>query len=80
MSISSQLSRVPNKRNVYVSKGEHSKLNIVAFLLALNSVIYAQDEIFRRKRLSTSANFVHVFLEIWDKGIHICIYIKFNQF
>ena len=34
-----------------------------------------QDEIFRRKRLSTGANFVHVYLEIWDKGI-----LKFNKF
>ena len=37
---------------------------------AINS---EQDEIFRRKRLSTGANFVHVYLEIWDKGI-----LKFN--
>ena len=34
-----------------------------------------QDEIFRRKRLSTSANFVHVYFEIWDKGI-----LKLNKF
>ena len=34
-----------------------------------------QDKIFRRKRLSTGANFVHVYLEICDKGI-----LKFNKF
>ena len=34
----------------------------------------SQDKIFRRKRLSTGANFVHVYLEIWDKGI-----LKFNK-
>ena len=28
-----------------------------------------QDEIFRRKHLSTGVNFVHDYLEIWDKGI-----------
>ena len=28
-----------------------------------------QDKIFRHKRLSTGAKFVHVYLEIWDKGI-----------
>ena len=32
-----------------------------------------QDKIFRRKRLSTGAKFVHVYLKIWDKGI-----LKFN--
>ena len=31
---------------------------------ALNEL---QDKIFRRKRLSTGANFVHVYIEIWDK-------------
>ena len=34
-----------------------------------------QDKIFRRKRLSTGANFVHVYFEIWDKGI-----LKLNKF
>ena len=29
-----------------------------------------QDKIFRRKRLSTGAEFVHVYTEIWDKGIY----------
>ena len=39
-------------------------------------IINRQDKIFRRKRLSTGANFVHVYLiEIWDKGI-----LKFNIF
>ena len=37
--------------------------------------IPVQDEIFRRKRLSTGENFVLVYLEIWDKGI-----LKFNKF
>ena len=26
-----------------------------------------QEKIFRRKRLSTGANFVHVYIQIWDK-------------
>ena len=34
-----------------------------------------QDEIFGRKRLSTGSNFVHIYMEIWDKGI-----LKFNKF
>ena len=38
-------------------------------------LIELQDKIFRRKRLSTGANFVHVFIEIWDKDI-----LKFNKF
>ena len=29
----------------------------------------------RRKRLSTGSNFVHVYIETWDKGI-----LKFNKF
>ena len=33
-----------------------------------------QDKLFRRKRLSTGANFVHVYTEIWDKDI-----LKFNK-
>ena len=37
--------------------------------------INQQDEIFRRKRLSIGANFIHVYIEIWDKGI-----LKFNKF
>ena len=32
-------------------------------------LIGKQDKIFRRKRLSTGANFVHVYLEIWGRGI-----------
>ena len=34
-----------------------------------------QDKIFRRKCLSTGANFVHVYLEIWDTAL-----LKFNKF
>ena len=34
-----------------------------------------QDKIFRRKRQSTDANFVHVYIETWDKGV-----LKFNKF
>ena len=37
--------------------------------------IHQQDKIFRRKRLSTGANFVHVYTEILDKGI-----LKFTKF
>ena len=34
-----------------------------------------QDKIFRRKSLSTDANFVRVYIETWDKGV-----LKFNIF
>ena len=34
-----------------------------------------RDKIFRYKRLSTGANLVHVYVEVWDKGI-----LKFNKF
>ena len=34
-----------------------------------------QDKIFRRKRLSSGTNFVHVYIETWDKGI-----LNFNKF
>ena len=34
-----------------------------------------QDKIFRRKRLSTGANCVRVYIEIWEKGI-----LEFNKF
>ena len=54
---------------------------IIVYLweLSVNLLCYKefhciQDEIFRRKRLSTGANFVHVYLEIWDKGI-----LKFSK-
>ena len=39
------------------------------------SISNQQDEIFRSKCLSSSANLVQVYLEIWDKGI-----LKFNKF
>ena len=43
-----------------------------------------QDKIFRRKRLSTGANFVHVYLEIWDTGIQcdslMYAFIKLYEF
>ena len=32
-------------------------------------IVSEQDKIFRRKRLFTGENFVHVYLEIWDKGV-----------
>ena len=38
------------------------------------NIRYEQDAIFRRKRLCTGANFVHVYIEIRDKGI-----LKFNK-
>ena len=38
-------------------------------------LLMLQDQIFRRKRQSTGANFVHVHIEIRDKGI-----LKFNKF
>ena len=41
----------------------------------LTKVSSKMNKIFRRKRLSTGANFVHVYIEIWDKGI-----LKFNKF
>ena len=39
------------------------------------SISNQQDEIFRSKCLSSSANLVQVYLEIWDKDI-----LKFNKF
>ena len=33
-----------------------------------------QGKIFRRKRLTTGANFVYVYIEIWNNGI-----LKFNK-
>ena len=50
----------------FVSKG-----NLLDFYV--NQI--EQDKIFRRKRLSTDANFTYVFIEIWDNGI-----LKFNKF
>ena len=38
-------------------------------------LITFQEKIFRRKRLSTGANFIQVYIEILDKGI-----LKFNKF
>ena len=35
----------------------------------------SKDKRFKRKRLSTEANFVQVCSEIWDKGM-----LKFNKF
>ena len=53
----------------------HQMWNILqgVFEMCFNGII--QDKIFRRKRLSTGANFVHVYKEVWDKGI-----LKFNKF
>ena len=39
------------------------------------TITEGQDKIFRRKRLSIGENFVHVYIEIWDKGI-----LKFNKY
>ena len=39
------------------------------------NIMLEQDRIFRCKRLSTGASFVHVYSEIWDKGI-----LKLNKF
>ena len=51
----------------------HTRINVTGFR---PGVYYKQqDKIFRRKCLSTGANFVHVYIEIWDKGI-----LKFNKF
>ena len=43
--------------------------------MACRAINLGQDKIFRLKRLSTGANFVHVYIEIWDKEI-----LKFNKF
>ena len=43
--------------------------------LILDEIYHRLDKIFRCKRLSTGANFVHVYIEIWDKGI-----LKLNKF
>ena len=53
-------------------------LNRHVFIMGIKRVVCMlsqQDKIIRRKRLSTGAYFVHVYIEIWDKGI-----LKFNTF
>ena len=40
----------------------------------VSCILKEQNKIFRRKRLSTGANFVHGYIEIWDKGT-----LKFNK-
>ena len=58
-----------------VAEGLHTGYHAIfsnQFILSINC---RQDKIFRRKRLSTCADFVHVYIEIWDKGI-----LKFNKF
>ena len=52
----------------------------VIFLIALvfyggNKIAYIARDKFRTKRLSTGANYVHVYIGTWDKGI-----LKFNKF
>ena len=44
------------------------------FSYFLGVSIKVQDKISSRKRLNTDACFVHVYLEIWDKGI-----LKFSK-
>ena len=53
---------------------------IVAFsgyhpIWVISKTVTQQHKIFRRKRLSTGANFVHVYIEIWDEDV-----LKFNKF
>ena len=47
----------------------------LSLVCIIQYIMNQQDKIFRRKRPSTGANFVHVYLEIWDNGI-----LKFNKF
>ena len=61
-------------RENYTSKSQKYTLSSISNLKQYCDS-YIQDKIFRRKRLSTGANFVHVYLEIWDMGI-----LKFNKF
>ena len=53
-------------------------LHMLCDLLLYIESTYAdkqQVKLFRRKRQSTGANFVHAYIETWDKGI-----LKFNKF
>ena len=50
-------------------------LSNLTHVFVKDQITIKQDKIFSRKRLSTGANFVHVYIEIWDMGI-----LKFNQF
>ena len=45
------------------------------FYSCFKGPLIKQKNIFRHKRLSTGANFVHVYIETWDKGR-----LKFNKF
>ena len=71
------------KNNVYPCKPQFYYIKVGfdgIYVIVVNhnfsmKYIIKQDKIFRHKRLSTGANFVHVCIEIWDKGI-----LKFNKF
>ena len=52
------------------------KVSVVVWRCCLK---VTQDKIFRRKRLSIGANFVHVYIEIWDKGILKLINFQCNN-
>ena len=64
---------------VYLHNYNNEKRNGTLYIAQLHfsnaKINKKQDKIFRRKRLSTGANFIHVYLEIWDTGI-----LKFNKF
>ena len=53
--------------------GDPVKTVVPKSFMAITTI--EQDKIFRRKRLSPGTNFVHVYIDIWDKGI-----LKFNKF
>ena len=73
---------LPNASRVYPKRSEMLYLVTLCLTFVHRSIIpvYAVN-LFRyknkckTKRLSTGANFAHVYIEIWDKGI-----LKFNNF
>ena len=71
--ISSSLSSEANNLKTFViHRYEHATIRLK---LGKSYIKSEQDKILRRKRLSTGAKFVHVYLEIWDTGI-----LKYNKF
>ena len=68
------IANVPELIHLLYSWLTRSAFNQVDLFLWMNFEI-TQDKILRRKRLSTGTNFVHVYIEIRDKGI-----LKFNEF
>ena len=68
---------IERKKNKQIrgSSLKSTRTNGIIGMRYLCKIEIIQDKIFRRKRLSTGANFVHVYIQIWDKGL-----LKFNKF